>query len=165
MKFWKYTLIATMAFFGIATTTVFTSCEQDSCLDLKCKNGGSCAEGFCRCPTGFEGAECEIKTADRFVGLFIGHRTCSGYPPVADTVEIFMAEEPIYVKYVLFSRKYDTLSATVEGTHLAFDEISDGVYRRDVSADYLNNQIKVFDDEIFDVNTGYRLSCNFIGSK
>jgi hypothetical protein len=165
MMFWKRSLITAMAFFGIAATTLVVSCEQDSCVDLKCVNGGSCADGFCRCPTGYEGAECEIKSSDRFVGKFFGYKTCTGYPSFPDTVEIFMHEEPVTVKYVLYSRKQDTLTAIVKGTHLEFETLEGGNYRRHVTGDFLNNKLRIYDDEIFDTNTGNRQVCEFTGLK
>jgi len=59
MKLLKYTLLPALFFIGIASSVLYTSCEKDYCTLLKCKNGGSCAEGFCRCKSGYEGTECE----------------------------------------------------------------------------------------------------------
>lgn len=165
MKFWKSYLITAIAFFGITTTVMLSSCEQDSCTSLKCQNGGSCAEGYCRCPTGFEGAECEIKSADRFVGLFTGYRTCTGYPPTPDSVEIFMDQEPVMIKLVMYNNKLDTFSGTVQGTHIEFLPVENGTYKRHITADFLNNKLKVYDDQIMDIEAGTRLVCSFIGEK
>lgn len=165
MKLWKHTLISAIAFLGVSTTVLYTSCEQDSCLDLKCRNGGACAEGFCRCPTGYEGTECEIKSADKFIGLFIGNKTCVNTPPFADTAEVFMYQEPNQVKFVLHSNIADTLTGTVVGDHLTVAEISSGNYKRNVSADVLNNKLTIYDEQIINVNTGQKTVCNFIGFK
>lgn len=166
MKLWKHSVLTAIAFFGISTTVFITSCEEDSCLELKCLNGGSCADGFCRCKTGYEGTECEIKTTTKFVGRFIGNKTCGGQSPFTDTVEIFISEEPITVKYVQYSRKTDTLTGTVSERHLTIPIITSGSYRRTTSADILNNKITVYNEEITDVNDPEtKQVCNFIGFK
>jgi hypothetical protein len=165
MKLWKHSLITAFAFIGISTTVVYTSCEKDSCLDLKCKNGGSCADGFCRCQTGFEGTECEIKAATKFLGRFIGNYTCPNTTPLKDTVDIWLQQDPNKVKFVEHSRITDTLSGTVTGINLTFSEQSSGVYRKYTTAEVLSNKLTVFVDEIYDVNTGARKACSFIGYK
>ena len=72
MKSLKSLLIASVSFFGISALLLSSSCEQDPCLDLDCKQGASCSEGFCQCPVGYEGAECDITSASRFVGRYVG---------------------------------------------------------------------------------------------
>ena len=50
------TLIALLGF-GAA---VYTSCNKDRCSNVTCQNGGTCLNGYCTCPVGFEGDHCEI---------------------------------------------------------------------------------------------------------
>src|SRR4051812_8962853 len=107
MKFWKHTLLSAVAFLGIASTVLYTSCEKGSCTDLRCKNGGSCAEGFCRCPTGYEGAECEIKTTSRFVGIYYGYTHCDQDPSLLDTMEVYMKSEPNVLEYYRYGNHAD----------------------------------------------------------
>ncbi len=38
---------------------LYTSCTKDRCAKLACQNGGACVNGYCSCPTGFEGDHCE----------------------------------------------------------------------------------------------------------
>jgi len=90
----KTILLTAFSCLAIAGTVTFTACVKDSCSDLKCQNGGSCSNGFCNCQTGYEGAECELKSADKFVGSFPGHLHCDGFPSVADTMDIVLAAEP-----------------------------------------------------------------------
>lgn len=170
MKIWKTTLIAAFAFFGITSTVLYTSCERDACLDLKCRNGGSCAEGFCRCKTGYEGAECEISAADKFLGRYIGERTCTG-SPLSDTIEIFLDQYPDKVKMVQYSRIADTLSGTVkeydtDGYAISFSEYSRDNYRRYSTGKLFLDQRKLsvyneFTEDIT-VSTGKEV-CNFLG--
>lgn len=98
MKTWKLALITAMSFFTLATVITLSSCEKDPCVDLNCKNGGSCSNGYCQCPVGFEGAECEITAASKFVGVYAGSTRCGLNPNENDTVSIVLLSEPNQVK-------------------------------------------------------------------
>jgi EGF-like domain len=37
---------------------VLSSCKKDACDGISCKNGGTCENGECLCPTGYTGADC-----------------------------------------------------------------------------------------------------------
>jgi hypothetical protein len=62
--------IALSAFLTISAfgAVVYTSCNKDECKDVVCQNGGTCSEGKCTCPTGYDGTNCETKSRDKFVG-------------------------------------------------------------------------------------------------
>ncbi|WP_118949877.1 calcium-binding EGF-like domain-containing protein [Taibaiella helva] len=94
MKNWKSILVTVFCFFAIASMVLLNSCVKDPCTDLACKNGGSCSDGYCQCPVGFEGAECEIKTSSRFLGKWAGSTRCNNFPILADTVNITLVSEP-----------------------------------------------------------------------
>ena len=98
MKTWKLSLITIFSFFALATAITITSCEKDPCNDLECKNGGSCSSGYCQCPAGFEGAECEITAASKFVGVYAGSTRCGQNPNERDTVTIVLLNEPNQVQ-------------------------------------------------------------------
>ncbi len=165
MKFWKHTLITAFAFIGLSTTVLYTSCEKDSCLDLKCMNGGACVEGFCRCPSGYEGTECETQVATKFIGRFIGYYTCPDNPPIIDTVDVWLLNAPNQVKLVNLLNRADTLSGTVTGTELKFDEVVDESYRRYTKAEMNGNKMTMFIEEVLNTGTGAKRTCNFIGFK
>jgi hypothetical protein len=38
---------------------LISSCKKDPCESTVCFNGGVCNEGFCDCPTGYSGPQCE----------------------------------------------------------------------------------------------------------
>ncbi|MEL6133959.1 MAG: hypothetical protein AAFR59_11400 [Bacteroidota bacterium] len=40
---------------------ILTSCNQNSCDEVVCENGGNCVEGECECPEGFFGPSCEFQ--------------------------------------------------------------------------------------------------------
>jgi hypothetical protein len=94
MKNWKSFIITVFSFFAVGGMVTFNSCVKDPCTDLKCQNRGVCSDGFCQCPTGYEGAECEITAASRFVGTWAGSVRINNNPISADTVRIELTEKP-----------------------------------------------------------------------
>ena len=52
------------------------SCERGSCENITCLNGGTCRNGRCQCPVGFEGARCETKWTDRWIGTYTVDDRC-----------------------------------------------------------------------------------------
>jgi hypothetical protein len=98
MKNWKSLLVTVFGFFGIAGMLLLNSCTQDPCTELVCQNGGTCSDGYCQCPTGFEGAECDIEAANRFVGKYAGSLRCNNFPIQADTITIDYVSKPNQVR-------------------------------------------------------------------
>lgn len=48
------------------------SCNNgDGCEDTVCQNGGICVEGYCQCPDGYSGPNCEISSFNN--GVFVVH--------------------------------------------------------------------------------------------
>lgn len=109
MKFWRHSLITIFAFFGIASTVLYTSCEQDSCLELKCRNGGTCAEGFCRCLEGYEGTECETPVSYKFLGFYDGVFQYDGLPSFRDSAYIVLGDtiRPDVIGMTIYSQQND----------------------------------------------------------
>ncbi|HET8573405.1 MAG TPA: hypothetical protein VFL76_05995 [Edaphocola sp.] len=93
MKNWKLSLLTAFGFFAICAMVVFNSCEKDPCMDLNCKNG-SCVDGLCQCPTGWEGAECDIPAASRFLGTYTGSLSCDNFPIVQENMSITLVSAP-----------------------------------------------------------------------
>ncbi len=79
----------------IGTASIFTSCEKNACDGVDCKNGGSCGHGLCTCPTGYEGATCETKSTERYLGVYAGYTTCNAGARVIDTVTIVAGNKGI----------------------------------------------------------------------
>ncbi len=88
MKFWKHSLVAAAAFFCISSVVLYSSCTVDSCQTLLCRNGGTCADGFCRCPSGYEGTQCETLSSEKFKGMYYGITQCDGKPVILDSAVI-----------------------------------------------------------------------------
>lgn len=60
--------------------------DEDPCKDVTCQNGGTCDEGECICPTGYEGTNCETEERAKFFGTWrTTNETCtSGGPSTFD---------------------------------------------------------------------------------
>lgn len=101
MKAWKLTLLTICCFFTVSGLVLFSACAKDPCTQLKCKNGSACTEGFCRCQTGYEGAECEFKTVNRFIGTYIGYNHCDENTPLLDTLDVYLVAEPNMLEFHL----------------------------------------------------------------
>ena len=45
--------------------------DKDKCEDVVCQNGGSCNDGVCSCPAGYEGTNCQTEIREKFLGNFL----------------------------------------------------------------------------------------------
>jgi len=170
MKFWKSSLLTVFSFLGIASTVLYNSCQIDTCSDLKCINGGSCANGFCNCPSGYEGSECEIKMEDKFLGVYYGNTNCNANPAVYDTATVLTQQGSITnVRVVLFSNKTDTLNGTVNGTTIVVPDVTGGSgYSRHINITIVNgNKLNIFTETTINDSRGVatKSTCTFIGLK
>jgi len=81
-------ILSTFLIISISFSVVlFVSCNKgktkynDStlihpCDNVICLNGGTCTDGLCYCPQGFEGPKCATKWSDKFVGSYIADDAC-----------------------------------------------------------------------------------------
>jgi len=67
MKKIKNILVASILTMSAFTATIMTSCNPDACKDVICSNGGTCTDGSCSCPSGYEGASCETLSSAKFL--------------------------------------------------------------------------------------------------
>jgi hypothetical protein len=65
MKNILITSITVLAFFTIA---IVTGCKDKPCDVITCAHSGTCVDGLCACPVGYEGLHCETIMRDKFVG-------------------------------------------------------------------------------------------------
>jgi len=167
MKFWKLTLLSICCFFAISATVLVASCEKDACTQLKCKNGSACTEGFCRCQTGYEGAECEIKTVNRFIGSYIGYNHCDALSPMLDTLDVYQVAEPNVVAFHLHNNyPSDVFQGVASGYDITVPDYTAGVSVRKVHAELSGKDITMFVERDFNTdNPGYKSVCTFNGSK
>lgn len=169
MKFWKTTLLSAFGFLAVSATVLVASCEKDACTELKCKNGSACTEGFCRCQTGYEGAECEFKTVNRFIGTYYGYNHCEGTPPMLDTLDVYFYANPNVVEMRLHNNNPgDPFRGTADGYTITVPDQQQGsVGLRKVNATIDHNDITLFVER--NQNTqdhpDQRSICTFIGTK
>ena len=89
MKFWRITLLTTVLFFACGITILYTACEKDPCNNVTCYNGGSCGNGVCHCPTGYENTGCQDKAVTRYIGSYGGYIRCNDGAEVIDSAFIY----------------------------------------------------------------------------
>jgi hypothetical protein len=60
------------------SATLYSSCNEDKCEGITCQNGGSCKDGTCLCPEGYEGTRCETKSGCAGVNCLNGGKCVNG---------------------------------------------------------------------------------------
>lgn len=56
--------------FAFTLCVVVTSCsKKDPCEDIICQNGGTCENGDCKCPVGYEGNLCQTESLPKAVNV------------------------------------------------------------------------------------------------
>ncbi len=53
--------------FAIFFMVIYISCTRDKCASVTCSNGGSCNNGICKCPSGYEGTTCQTLSRVKFI--------------------------------------------------------------------------------------------------
>src|SRR5690606_19651500 len=106
----KSILFSIFGFLAVGGMVTLSSCEQDPCAELNCQHDGVCSNGYCQCPEGYEGAECDITSASRFTGTFVGNMRCDKFPIKADTITIELMQEPDSIKLMLGTGNTSVLS-------------------------------------------------------
>lgn len=164
MKFWKHSLLSAGMFLAVATTVTYTSCVHDSCKALMCRNGGTCADEFCRCPTGYEGTQCEIISRNKFLGTFTGKTQVNGQPVTGDaaTVEPDHKVEGITgLKVTILSRTPEVITGVIDvtGKEVIVQNTDDKKVTWKMVAD---NRIEILIEEM---KNGEKFITNFQGNK
>ncbi len=169
MKFLKPMLLTAFAFIGITATVLFSACEKDSCTDLTCYNGGACSGGFCHCTTGYEGAQCDIRSEDRFLGKYIGVTTCDSAAGLLDTVAIVTGSSNTQVGIVNSFNSSEVVYGTISITGGQYLIIVPTQTNNNVTTTYSiswNAGILKYNTVVVDNNSGVTKSdCTFQGKQ
>jgi hypothetical protein len=152
MKLLKYTLLPALFFIGIASSVLYTSCEKDYCTLLKCKNGGSCAEGFCRCKSGYEGTECEHPVYLRFIGVYYGTSKNGTFPELPDTMTVYVSNPPQEVSYFFARKPGKVFVGKANDTYITVDDLVVGNKKTVTHADLDGSKMNAIIEEIADIN-------------
>lgn len=155
------------AFIAIIGMAILSSCQHDSCVDLNCElHGGSCIDDVCVCPPGYEGAECEIPSYTRFVGMWVGTSKCDFYPQKVDTVEVYLVDTPNTIKIMtgMGSSSIRAMYASAETPEAEFATFADGdvIVRPYMRVDANQTQIVL---ESINQRDGLRTVCEFEGRR
>lgn len=136
-------------------------------MDLNCKNGAACSDGLCQCPTGWEGAECDIPASSRFIGEWEGSLRCDNFPVQQDVkMSITLVQSPNLIELHLpFGNtsviKFDGIAQTPE-THIVTHVDSDVTIHAYVTVDA--DLIYVYLETI-DKRITLRQICRFTGHR
>ncbi len=103
MKIWRIRLLTALLFFASVTVFIISSCEKNPCNNVTCFNGGSCNQGVCRCPVGWEGPQCSYLSVNRFIGGFVGFTTCNNGPRTIDSV--WITGDAVNINFVYIKQK------------------------------------------------------------
>lgn len=113
MKSIRNIAFAALMTIGAFSAITYTACNKDECKDVVCNNGGTCVDGTCSCPTGYEGTTCQTKSVDKFIGTWTATETCSGGSP--STYQVIISADPSAANKVLVSNLGD-YGCTTGGT-------------------------------------------------
>ncbi len=160
-KMKKLIFLATISCIAVFTTFLF-SCQKDACANVKCQHGGTCSNGLCKCPTGYEGNSCERRISDKFVGTYIG-TDCDGS---AAYILSATSNTTVDLKVSGLSR---SMHASVSGNSLAFSKqtIDDGAgnyYSVEGNGNLNGNSLSVILIAV-EIGSGDQQTCAFNGSK
>lgn len=103
---------ATLALLGFTAVT-YTSCTEDKCKGISCAYGGSCNDGTCACPTGYEGPQCETVNNARYLGDWYVNEDGTQSNAAQYTVSLESDGDAYHVKLTNF---YNHLSTVAKGT-------------------------------------------------
>lgn len=66
----KSIIFSALGVAAVFTTVTVSSCNDDPCKSIVCAYGGTCADGDCICPSGYEGTHCEVVTREKYRGVW-----------------------------------------------------------------------------------------------
>lgn len=127
MKSIRNIAFAAIMTIGAFSAVTYTSCNKDECKGVECANGGTCINGTCSCPTGYEGALCDVLSRDKFIGTYTGSETCDAG---TDNYTITISANSDKIKLTLTNLYNDnyTATCTMTGTNsFSFSGTQSGV--------------------------------------
>lgn len=121
MKSIKQIVLGAFLFVSSACAVLYTSCTKDKCKDVTCQNGGTCSDGKCTCPTGYEGTNCETLSRAKFIGTYVGSEICA---TGTDNYSISLAANSDNLKLTYSNLYNNTPSITATCTMAATDSFT-----------------------------------------
>jgi hypothetical protein len=150
-----------LVFMLSATLVVFNACNKDVCKTLICKNNGVCRDGRCKCALGFEGANCETKMYEKFIGTYDGKYRCNGLAEQTITNIISPGDKPNTLTiHDIFAINLIT-KATISAEHpeqLVLEPQTVGNYTYEGNGDIVGRYLTIFVQQK-DIQSGAINSC------
>jgi len=112
-RFIKTIFLSALSTIVAFTAVTYTSCTPDKCKSVVCAYGGVCNEGSCICQSGYEGAQCEFITRDKFLGVYQVVETGTITDISHYTVSI--NADPNNVTNVTITNFYNSITTSVTG--------------------------------------------------
>ena len=97
-----------------------------ACNGVECINGGYCNKGVCSCPSGYEGANCAIVTADKFLGTWKVKQKVIGSDSIKaigkdSTYNVFFRKTAtsttVFIDNFMGDPKYNSIVALIDSTY------------------------------------------------
>lgn len=156
MRSFKRFALSTIIAALVLLASAYTSCTKDKtdkCKTVVCLNGGTCKDGSCSCPTGYNGSTC----ADVSIfGTWHGHDNCSPSGSIDVTMTITKSTtDP--TKALINNPNNLGTNNTIIGTISADKQqinYQDQVVNPSISADTLSGTIYLSDNS----NLGHNFS-------
>jgi hypothetical protein len=156
---------------GCVLSLWMISCNVNPCKSISCLNNGTCREGACVCASGYEGAYCENKWSEKFIGFYEGIKRVNGSKDTATTVIIAPGANPKEVKMYFFNilggplSPFIAYSVTGQNTHIniPYQQAENSGYFY-MGNGYLENNkyIHIYYEEVIN---GKVTNCIFEGTK
>lgn len=77
MRKYRYLPLTIVLMLVTFATITYTSCKKDKCKKVTCANNGTCKDGNCICPTGYNGKTCDGVARDAYFKKYMGEGTDS----------------------------------------------------------------------------------------
>lgn len=130
MKPIKTVLLSGFLTLGAFSLIAYTSCtkkDKDKCDGVVCQHNGTCVDGTCKCPTGYEGPNCETLSALKYAGFWGATDDCNIGDRTGAELEYFITispnnSDPLKVDVKGVANTDYTLSATLGDSTLVISE-------------------------------------------
>jgi hypothetical protein len=139
-------------FFFTSALVLLNACNQDTCKTLICKNNGVCRDGRCKCASGFEGANCETKMYEKFIGTYDGKYRCNGTTEETITTIVTPGDKPDnFTIHDIFAIDLDTKAIIDQEHSERFYLVSQtvGDYKYEGQGDIVGRYMTIFIQETY----------------
>ena len=104
----------------IAVILLFTFGCSDPCKETVCENGGTCIDGTCNCPAGYQGDSCNHETRSFYYGTYNVHDVCTVTGVSDYTVNISEVPDQLTKVYIAnFANSFaNNVIASVNGNQI-----------------------------------------------